>query len=83
MEVVKGLHRLGREPAIVQFLSGLGALEVVPVAATVGALAGRIYADLERAGRPIGRADPLIAASALVQDCHLVRVIQMKWNSLR
>lgn len=72
MEVIKGLHRLGREPAIVQFLSGLGALDVIPVDAAVGALAGRIYADLERAGRPIGRADPLIAASALVHDCDLV-----------
>jgi hypothetical protein len=31
MEVVKGLHRLGREEAIERFLSGLSALQVVPV----------------------------------------------------
>ncbi|MCL2450932.1 MAG: PIN domain-containing protein [Polyangiaceae bacterium] len=72
MEVVKGLHRVGREAAIVQFLSELTALEVVPVDTAVGTLAGRIYADLERVGRPIGRADPLIAASALVHDSDLV-----------
>ena len=29
------------------------------------ALAGRIYANLERAGQPIGRADPMVAAIAL------------------
>jgi tRNA(fMet)-specific endonuclease VapC len=56
MEVVKGLHRLGREEAIERFLSGLSALQVVPVDTEVATLAGRIYADLERAGRPIGRA---------------------------
>jgi tRNA(fMet)-specific endonuclease VapC len=67
MEVVKGLHRLGREEAIERFLSGLSALQVVPVDTEVATLAGRIYADLERAGRPIGRADPLVAAAALVK----------------
>lgn len=72
MEVVKGLHRMGREPAIGQFLSSIAALDVVAVDTTVATLAGRIYADLERAGRPIGRADPLIAASALTNDCDLV-----------
>lgn len=72
MEVVKGLHRLGREAAVGQFLSGIAALDVILVDAEVATLAGRIYADLERAGRPIGRADPLIAASALVHDCDLV-----------
>jgi predicted nucleic acid-binding protein len=72
MEVVKGLHRVGREPAIAQFLSGIATLDVVVVDTAVATLAGRIYGDLERAGRPIGRADPLIAASALVHDCDLI-----------
>ncbi len=72
MEVVKGLHRLGREEAIDRFLSGLGMLQVVPVDTAVATLAGRIYADLERTGRPIGRADPLVAAAALVHECDLV-----------
>lgn len=35
-------------------------------------LAGRIFADLERAGLPIGRADPMIAAIALEHELTLV-----------
>ena len=31
-------------------------------------IAGRIYADLERTGQPIGRADPMIAGVALKND---------------
>ncbi|MBD2209966.1 hypothetical protein H6G27_08760 [Nostoc linckia FACHB-104] len=31
-------------------------------------LAGRIYADLERIGQPIGLADSMIAAIAIQQD---------------
>ena len=34
--------------------------------------AGRIYADLERTGQPIGRADPMIAAVAIQQGLTLV-----------
>jgi tRNA(fMet)-specific endonuclease VapC len=72
MEVVKGLHKLRREAAVVQFLSGLTALDVIAIDTEIATLAGRIYADLERAGRPIGRADPLVAAAALVHDRDLV-----------
>jgi len=35
-------------------------------------LAGRIYADLERIGRPIGYPDSMIAAIALQRDITLV-----------
>ncbi|MBF0548395.1 MAG: hypothetical protein HQM08_28425 [Candidatus Riflebacteria bacterium] len=31
-------------------------------------IAGRIYADLEKSGQPIGRADPIIAAIAIEND---------------
>src|ERR1019366_103118 len=72
MEVVKGLHKVRREAAVAKFLSGLGALDVIDIDTAIATLAGRIYADLERAGRPIGRADPLVAAAALVHDCDLV-----------
>jgi len=34
-------------------------------------IAGRIYADLERTGQPIGRADPIISGIALQNDCVL------------
>ncbi len=35
-------------------------------------VAGRIYADLERAGQPIGRADPMIAAIAIRNGLTLI-----------
>jgi predicted nucleic acid-binding protein len=35
-------------------------------------LAGRIYADLERTGQPIGRADPIIAGIAMQHGLLLV-----------
>lgn len=35
-------------------------------------LAGRIYADLERTGQPIGLADAMIAAIAIQRDLLLV-----------
>lgn len=38
----------------------------------VAVLAGAIYAELERSGQPIGRADPLIAATASVHGLTLV-----------
>ncbi len=31
-------------------------------------LAGRIYAELERTGQPIGRADPIVAAIAIAEN---------------
>lgn len=65
MEVVKGLSRKGREDAIQRFLAVVKASEVVTLDQVSGELAGRIYADLERAGRPIGVADILIAAIAV------------------
>jgi len=34
--------------------------------------AGKIYADLERTGQPIGRADPMIAAIAIQHNLTLV-----------
>jgi tRNA(fMet)-specific endonuclease VapC len=72
MEIVKGLHKLRREDRIQYFLSGLAAEEVLTLEVRSSELAGRIYADLERAGQPIGRADPMIAAVALHYNLTLV-----------
>jgi tRNA(fMet)-specific endonuclease VapC len=72
MEVIKGLHRLGREDRIQHFLAGLAAEEVLTLDMHSSELAGRIYADLERTGQPIGRADPMIAAIALHYGLTLV-----------
>ena len=72
IEIVKGLHKVQREERIQQFLAGLAAVELLTLDLQSATLAGRIYADLERAGQPIGRADPMIAAIALHHDLTLI-----------
>jgi len=72
MEIIKGLHKVGREERIQQFLQGLARLELLVLDAPSAELAGRIYADLERTGQPIGRADPMVAAIALQHNLTLV-----------
>jgi tRNA(fMet)-specific endonuclease VapC len=64
VEIVKGLHKVQREERLREFLKGLSAVEVITLDLSSAELAGRIYADLERTGQPIGRADPMIAAIA-------------------
>ncbi len=72
LEIVKGFHKVQRENHIKQFLSTLSDTEVLALNIKSSELAGRIYADLERIGQPIGRADPMIAAIALENDLVLV-----------
>ena len=72
VEVVKGLHKVGREDAIQRFLAGLSSAELLTLDLQSAELAGRIYADLERTGQPVGRADPMIAAIALQHGLTLV-----------
>lgn len=72
MEIVKGLHKVGREERIQQFLQGLVQVEVLAFDERSAELAGRISADLERTGQPIGRADPMVAAVALQHGLTLV-----------
>jgi tRNA(fMet)-specific endonuclease VapC len=72
MEVVKGLHKMQRGERIQQFLDGLTTLELLTFDLQSSVLAGRMYADLERVGQPIGRADPMIAAIALQRGLTLV-----------
>jgi tRNA(fMet)-specific endonuclease VapC len=72
MEIVKGFHKLQREDRIQQFLAGLATVELLSLDAQSAELAGRIYAELERSGQPIGRADPMVAAIALRHGLVLV-----------
>jgi tRNA(fMet)-specific endonuclease VapC len=72
MEIVKGLHKARREERLQQFVAGLSTVELLTVDARSAELAGRIYADLESAGQPIGRADPMIAAIAIQNDLALI-----------
>jgi tRNA(fMet)-specific endonuclease VapC len=72
VEVVKGLHKVGREDSIERFLAGLSLEEILTLDLQSAELAGRIYGDLERVGQPIGRADPMIAAIAVQHGLTLV-----------
>lgn len=72
MEMVKGLHKVGREERIQQLLQGLAHVEILALDERSAELAGRIAADLERTGQPIGRADSMVAAVALQHGLRLV-----------
>jgi tRNA(fMet)-specific endonuclease VapC len=64
-EVVRGLVKRQRVEALARWRAEMEALEILPIDQAVGDLAGELYARLEQAGTPIGRWDPLIAATAL------------------
>lgn len=72
MEVVKGLQQAGRPDRIEDLLPLLAAEEVLSFDQVSAELAGRIYGELERAGQPIGRADPMVAGIALEHNLVLV-----------
>ena len=72
MELAKGLEKVGRANVLDAYLSRLRPLQVLKFTAQEARLAGVIYGALERTGTSIGRADPMIAATALVHDLTLV-----------
>lgn len=72
MEVVRGLSKKQATKQLQAFLAGIPSLEVLVFDRTAAELAGRIEGELERVGRPIGRADPMIAAIALANGLELV-----------
>jgi tRNA(fMet)-specific endonuclease VapC len=72
LEVVKGFHKVGAETDIQQFMSSLGNMEVLDLDSSSAEWTGRIIADLERIGLPIGYADSTIAAIALQHGLTLV-----------
>jgi tRNA(fMet)-specific endonuclease VapC len=81
MEIVKGLHKLQREDRIQQFLAGIANVELLTQELYSSESAGRIYADLERTGQPIGRADPMIAAIALRYGLTLIAAMSHTTNA--
>jgi predicted nucleic acid-binding protein len=83
LEIIKGLHKMQREDRIQQFMDGLAAVDVLTLDVTAAELAGRIYADLERTGQPIGRADPMIAAIAMQQGLVLVTGNQAHYKRIQ
>jgi tRNA(fMet)-specific endonuclease VapC len=64
-ELRYGAARRGSPRLTAQLEAVLGALEVLPLEAPADAAYGRIRAELERDGRPIGGNDLLIAAHAI------------------
>jgi predicted nucleic acid-binding protein len=72
MEVVQGFQRRQSSARLQRFLAAIVSEEVLPFDQHSAELAGRIAGDLERAGQPIGRADPMIAAIALEHGLDLV-----------
>ena len=72
LEIVKGFHKSRREDRIQAFLATLPSEEVLTLDLASAEMAGRIHADLELAGRPLGRIDPMIAAIAIRHGLTLV-----------
>ena len=83
LEIIKGLHKVQREDRIQQFLDGLSTVDILTLDVQSAELAGRIYADLERTGQPIGRADPMIAAIALQHGLVLITGNQAHYQRIR
>lgn len=72
LEVIRGYRRVGRDAQVESFEQALTSCDVLSFDDAAGRLAGRIYADLEARGRPIGVPDVMIAAIALQNDFVLV-----------
>lgn len=72
MEVVRGYYLAAKLERLREFMAGLTDHEVLPFNESTAELAGKIDADLLRTGQPIGRADPMIAATAIEHDLDLV-----------
>jgi tRNA(fMet)-specific endonuclease VapC len=72
MELAKGLYKRGRKDVLDDLAAEVADVEVIPFDKDTADLAGRISADLELNGQPIGRADPMIAATAIQHGLILV-----------
>lgn len=71
-ELVKGFQKRSREDRVVDLLAAIADEEILALDVAAAVTAGRIFGELEKAGLPIGRADPLIAAIAIEHDLPLV-----------
>src|SRR5205085_840695 len=90
MDMVEGFHRRGQENKIRELQQRLfdDSHSLLPLDYKAAQIAGRIFADLDRTGQPIGRADPLIAAIAIRNSLVLVtgntehfdRIAQLGYN---
>ena len=74
IEVVKGLQKKGKHDKITKLLSEIknDGTEILPLTFAASVLAGEIIGSLEQQGKPIGFADPIIAAIAIDRNLPLV-----------
>jgi tRNA(fMet)-specific endonuclease VapC len=72
MEMVKGLQKARRPEMIAPLPTLPRSEESLEFDRAAAETAGRIWGDRERAGQPIGLADPMIAAIALRHGLGLV-----------
>ena len=72
MEIVRGFQKKQSPRRLQTFLTNVASEEVLAFDQAAAELAGRIQGELERVGQPIGRADPIIAATALQNGLELV-----------
>lgn len=77
-----GAAKRGSSRLTAQLEAVLGALEVLPLEAPVDAVYGRLRADLEQAGQPIGGNDLLIAAQALALGHAVVTDNEREFNRI-
>lgn len=71
VEVIRGCDRKGDPKQLQPFLAMAATEEVINLDRQTAGLPGRITGELERIGRPIGLADPMIAATAIVHGLDL------------
>ena len=73
MEIIQGLQQVGASPRRFQKIrDAIAQEEVLPFDQPIADLAGQISGNLDRIGMPIGRCDPMIAATAIVHGLELV-----------
>jgi len=88
-ELRYGATKKGSPKLLTQLEAVLGALEVLPFGVPADAAYGLIRTRLERAGRPIGGNDLLIAAQAVALGCTIVtdneaefaRIDGLRWQN--
>lgn len=72
VEVVRGYQAAGQPERLRRFLDVVAASDVISFTSSDAILAGQIDGDLMRTGFTIGRADPMIAATAIGRGLVLV-----------
>jgi len=81
-ELRYGLAKRGSAKLSHQLGVVLGALEIVALDWPVDEVYGRIRADLEKKGKPIGANDLLIAAQAIALECTLVTANEREFSRI-